>query len=123
MLPFENNLYIVKLTGKQLKSQLEIDSPVVAGMSWKFKKTKNGRKLLNAVDRKGRKIADAKTYSVIINDFMYLGGDGFQFKDLDATPQDTGLSLREPLIRALRAAKAKGEALKTVSGTRAKRVR
>lgn len=123
MLPFENNLYIVKITGKQLKTQLEIDSPVVAGLTWKFKTTKNGRKLIRAVDRKGRKIADAKTYSVIINDFMYLGGDGFQFKNLDATPQDTGLSLREPIIRALREAKAKGKALESTQGTRAKRVR
>ena len=123
MLPFENNLFIVKLTGKQLKSQLQIDSPVIAGLTWKYKQNKKGRTVISAVDSKGRKIADAKTYSVVINDFMYLGGDGFQFKDLDATPQDTGLSLREPIIRALRAAKASGKPLDPTQGARAARMR
>ena len=123
MMPFENNLFIVTLTGKQLKSQLEIDGPVVAGLTWKYKETKKGRKLIRAVDNKGRKIVDARTYSVIINDFMYLGGDGYQFKDLDATPQDTGLSLREPIIRALRKAKSEGRAISPAKGARATRSR
>jgi 2',3'-cyclic-nucleotide 2'-phosphodiesterase (5'-nucleotidase family) len=123
MLPFENNLFIVKITGKQLKRQLIIDHPVVAGLSWKFKKRKSGRKLISAVDSKGRPIADAKTYTVIINDFMYLGGDGFEFKDLDATPQDTGLSLREPILRVLRKAKASGKAWSSKLAARAVRVR
>ena len=123
MMPFDNNLFIVTLTGKQLKSQLEIDGPVVAGLTWKYKDTKQGRKLIRAVDSKGRKIVDARTYSVVINDFMYLGGDGYQFKDLDATPQDTGLSLREPIIRALRKAKSEGRAISPAKGARATRSR
>ena len=92
------------------------------GLTWKYKEQK-GQKAIRAVDNKGRKIVDARTYSVIINDFMYLGGDGYQFKDLDATPQDTGLSLREPIIRALRKAKSEGRAISPAKGARATRSR
>lgn len=123
VLPFENNLYVVRISGKQLKAQLQIDHPVVAGVTWKYRESAAGREVVSAVDRVGQPIEDARQYSVVINDFMYLGGDGFQFKDLDAAPEDTGLSWREPVIRALRMAEATGRALSPPSGPRAVRVR
>jgi len=123
VLPFENNLYVVRISGKQLKSQLEIDSPVVAGVTYKYKDKDGKKTIVSAVDRLGQPIEDAKVYSVAINDFMYYGGDGFQFQDLDAAPEDTGLSWREPVIRALRMAERTGRALTPPAGARAVRVR
>ena len=58
VLPFENNLYIVKLTGRQLRLQLAIDGPIVGGMTWTYRETKGGREVVSAVDRQGKKLED-----------------------------------------------------------------
>lgn len=123
VLPFENNLYVVKLTGKQLKRELTIDGPVVSGLTWRYREDKKGRTVVSAVDRVGRKIEDGKEYRVVINDFMYFGGDGFTFKQADPAPEDSGLSLREPVMRALRLSDSAGRPLEPPSGARAAKVR
>jgi hypothetical protein len=79
--------------------------------------------VLSVVDRRGQPISDNKTYSVMINSFMYLGGDGYGFKELDAKPEDTGLSLREPLIRVLRAAESASHPVEVMTTARAARAR
>lgn len=122
VLPFENNLYVVKLTGKQLKEQLTIDAPVVAGLTWRYRESNGKRSVVSASDRVGRPIEDRKTYRVVINDFMYFGGDGFRFKEHDPQPDDTGLSLREPVMRTLRSAESTGRALDAPAGARAAKV-
>lgn len=107
VLPFENNLYVVEITGKQLTSQLAIDSPIVGGITWTYKESKDGvRTVVSVVDRVGKPIDPNKKYRVAINDFMYTGGDGFQFRELDGAPEDTGMSWRQPVIRSLRQAEA-----------------
>lgn len=124
VLPFENNLYIVKLTGKQLKAQLSIDGPVVSGISWKYREKKGiPREVVSVVDKNGKPIDDTTTYKIVINDFMYGGGDKFTFKDFDAAPEDTGLSLREPVIRALRAAQSISKPLMVKAGARGAKVK
>jgi 5'-nucleotidase/UDP-sugar diphosphatase len=124
VLPFENNLFVVKLTGKQLKEELANDGPVVAGLTWKYREEpKKGRTVVSAADRLGRMIDDRKVYRVVINDFMYFGGDGFKFREHDADPEDTGLSLREPVLRALRAAAANAQPLDPPAGARAQKLR
>jgi len=119
VLPFENNLYIVKVTGKQLKETLAIDAPVVAGLTWKYREKGKERQVVSINDRVGRLIEDAKTYKVIVNDFMYFGGDGYKFKEYDATPEDTGLSLREPVMRMMRLAETSGRPVEPTPGARA----
>lgn len=123
VLPFENNVYIVKISGKELKQQLAIDHPIVSGITWSFRQKKGKRKVVNVVDRVGKKIKDDKQYRVAILDFMYTGGDGYSFKDLDTSPVDTGLSWREPVMRALRVAEATHREVKPATGARARRVR
>lgn len=123
VLPFENNLYIVRLTGKQLKEQLTIDSPVVSGITWRFQEKDGKRQILSVSDRLGKAIDDKKTYTVIINDFMYAGGDGFTFHQLDPSPDDTGISLREPIMRTLRLAESAGREVDAPVGPRAARMR
>lgn len=119
VLPFENNLYVVKVTGKQLKETLTLDAPVVAGLTYKYREGKGGRTITAVVDRVGRAIEDGKSYSVVVNDFMYFGGDGYKFKEYDAAPDDTGLSLREPIMRTLRLAESSGRAMEPTPGARA----
>lgn len=119
VLPFENNLYVVEMTGKQLKETLTLDAPVVAGLTWKYKEGKDGRTVTAVVDRVGRQIEDAKGYKVIVNDFMYFGGDGYKFKEYDSAPEDTGLSLREPIMRTLRLAESSGRVVEPTPGARA----
>ncbi len=121
--PFENNLLIVTLTGAQLKKQLLIDSPIVSGISWSYKERKGIRKIVSVVDRVGKKISDKRKYTVIILDFMYTGGDGYTFKDMDTAPVDTGISWREPVVRALRFAQSTNRKLSPRSGARARQLR
>ncbi len=123
VLPFENNLYVVKLTGKQLKAQLLIDSPVVSGITWRFQEKDGKRQVLSVSDRLGKPIDDKKTYRVVINDFMYDGGDGFTFKEADPSPSDTGISLREPVMRTFRLAEGAGREVDAPVGPRAAKMR
>jgi len=123
VLPFENNLYVVKVTGKQLKETLTLDAPVVAGLTWKYREDKKGRTIVSVLDRLGKPIEDGKTYKVVINDFMYFGGDGYKFREFDAAPEDTGLSLREPVMRTLRLAESSARAVEPTPGARAAKVK
>lgn len=122
-LPFENNLLIVTLTGAELKRQLAIDSPIVAGITWSYRERKGRRKVVSVVDRVGKKIRDDEKYTVIILDFMYTGGDGYTFEKLDTAPIDTGISWREPVVRALRLAQSTNRKLSPRSGARARKLR
>lgn len=123
VMPFENNLYVLTLTGKQIKSQLLIDSPVVGGMTWSYRERKGNRKIVSVVDRRGKKINDKKKYKVAILDFMYTGGDGFEFKQLDTAPADSGLSWREPVMRTLRTAEATNRKVIVRTNARARKLR
>jgi 2',3'-cyclic-nucleotide 2'-phosphodiesterase (5'-nucleotidase family) len=124
VLPFENNLYVVSLTGKQIKDQLAIDGPVVGGVTWSYRELQGGaRKVVSLVDRVGKPIKDTEKYKVIILDFMYTGGDGYTFKDLDTSPEDTGVSWREPIMRKLRTAEATSRILEPPAGARARTVK
>ena len=123
-MPFENNIRQLKLTGAQVKSQLAIDHPVVGGLTWRYRDRNNrGREIVAAVDRVGKPIADDRFYAVLIIDFMYTGGDGYEFQRLDPNPVDTGLSWREPLIRALRNAEARGRPVTVSTAPRGRKVR
>lgn len=124
VLPFENNLYVVRLTGKQLEQQLAIDHPVVAGITWSYREGKGGsRQVVSIVDRLGKPLEPNKKYNVAINDFMYNGGDGYTFKESDSTPEDTGISWRQPVIRALRLAESGDRRTEPQSTARARQVR
>ncbi len=123
VMPFENNVFLVELTGAQLSSQLTIDHPVVAGFTWTFRQGKAGREVVTVVDDRGEPIDPERRYRVAILDFMYGGGDGFTFSTLDPDPVDSGLSWRDPVIRSLRRAEQSGRTLSPRMGPRARRVR
>ena len=121
-LPFENNIQQIQITGAELKSQLVIDHPVVGGLTWRYRERDGQRMLVSATDRHGQPIDDTRRYRVLIIDFMYSGGDGYTFSAMSANPIDSGISWREPLIRALRRAAADNKTLMPAGGVRAQRV-
>jgi len=46
----------------------------------------------------GLPVEDEATYQVLVNDYMYYGGDGFALMAADPTPEPSGMGLRDPVI-------------------------
>jgi 5'-nucleotidase/UDP-sugar diphosphatase len=77
IMPFENELVICTVTGADLATMLA--SPEVIATP------------LDAID-------PAKRYRVVTTDFLFHGGDGMAFHQLDAAPFLTGVNWRVPVI-------------------------
>ena len=91
VLPFENSLYDVKLTGAQVLQDLTCCGGVAAsGVKWV-----NGRFILT---RTGQPIDPQATYRVLVNDFMYTGGDQFPLQKQDPNGYDTAINWRQPVM-------------------------
>ena len=93
VLPFNNVLIEVHLTGKQLEQALvgHLDRTAVGGMHrvgfhW-------------VLDATGERLDKDAVYSVLVNDFMYAGGDDYTlFAHYDPDAYDTGIDWRQPVI-------------------------
>ncbi|MDF1514707.1 MAG: bifunctional UDP-sugar hydrolase/5'-nucleotidase [Anaerolineae bacterium] len=90
VLPFDNYLIDVELTGGQLIESLKHGSrqPAIGGVS-----TKGGYSFLD-----GSPIDQDAVYHVLVNNFMYAGGDGYTFSDYDPDAYETGIDWRQPVI-------------------------
>ena len=90
VLPFDNVLVDVALTGKQVIASYEHGSrrPAVGGLA-----RINGRYTVN-----GEPLDPDAVYHVLINDFMYAGGDGYRFAEYDPDAYQTGTDWRQPVI-------------------------
>ncbi len=90
VLPFENSLMLVNVKGEDLARQLANPEAVFSGFSaagkGKFK------------DAQGKPLDPQKTYKVATVEYLYFGGDGFEFEKLDAEPGETGMSWQTPVI-------------------------
>lgn len=91
VLPFDNTLYEIKLTGTQLLDVLRLGGLAAAGV----KKMADGGV---ALSRTGKPVDPQATYRVIVNNFMYAGGDGFPFKTQDPNGRNTMINWRQPVI-------------------------
>ena len=93
VLPFNNVLIEVHLTGKQLEQALvgHLDRTAASGMHragfhW-------------VLDATGEHLDKDATYSVLVNDFMYAGGDDYNlFSHYDPDAYNTGIDWRQPVI-------------------------
>lgn len=93
MLPFDNYLVEVKLSGKQIEKVLRDagQEPAIGGMKWQ-----NGRWVLK---KSGEPLKSDQQYHVLVNDFMYAGGDGYTlFAQFDPDAYNTGIDWRQPVI-------------------------
>jgi 2',3'-cyclic-nucleotide 2'-phosphodiesterase (5'-nucleotidase family) len=102
VLPFNNYLLVVDLTGAQLKEVLASHESVAAGVRFTFKDGADARVLDGVTDAKGGAIRDDAHFKVVINDFMYRGGDRYRFQVYDPEPEETAIDWREPVLRKLR---------------------
>lgn len=88
VLPFENSVLVARLKGDQLQKNLQ-----------------NPEALVGFKDPKGAKAIDAaKTYSVATVEYLYFGGDGFEFEQHDPLPEETGMVWQTPVIEWTKAA-------------------
>jgi 2',3'-cyclic-nucleotide 2'-phosphodiesterase (5'-nucleotidase family) len=119
-LPFNNYLLVVDMTGAELREALANPESIVGGATYTWHDEPGGARVVTAVFGKdGKKIADDARLKVVINDFMYRGGDRYRFADRE--PEETAVDWREPLFRSLRALKARGQKLTVTASPRGRR--
>jgi 5'-nucleotidase/UDP-sugar diphosphatase len=93
VLPFNDQIVDAAVTGAQLKENLDCCDSAIAGITYR------GGKLL-LVD--GTPVDPQKTYHVLINDFMAVGGDRYKFDKQDPNAYFTAIDWRQPVIDALK---------------------
>jgi 5'-nucleotidase/UDP-sugar diphosphatase len=98
VMPFENRIFEVEITGEELAANLACCGGAVAGITY----TRGGGSVdITFMD--GRAFDPVATYRVLISDFMYYGGDSYLFEAQDPDAYDTGIQWRQPVIDWLRA--------------------
>jgi 5'-nucleotidase/UDP-sugar diphosphatase len=93
VLPVNNVLMRIELTGAQLVDTIEKRNPVVGGLV----EQEDGWALDD-----GTPLDPAATYSVLIPDVIYYGANYYQVQALDPDPVDTGIDWRQPVLDYLR---------------------
>ena len=90
VLPFDNTIVAVEMTGEELLIALEQgERAAVAGLE------RRGR--TNYVTSRGAPLEDNETYRVLVNSFMYAGGSGWTiFAEVDPDAYDTGINYHQP---------------------------
>lgn len=91
VMPFDNYLVEVRLTGSELIQILNRTEDAVGGV---YRQT--GEWILNKTDQP---IARDMVYSLLVSDFMYAGGDGYsQLAIFDPEAYNTAIDWRQPVI-------------------------
>jgi 2',3'-cyclic-nucleotide 2'-phosphodiesterase (5'-nucleotidase family) len=103
MMPFDNVLMDVSLSGAELKQVLASgDSiPAVGGIylqagQWILKES-------------GKPIDPEATYKLLTTDFMYAGGDDYRIAEFDPQAYNTAINWRQPVIDWIIAQQSKPE--------------
>ncbi|MBN2549844.1 MAG: bifunctional metallophosphatase/5'-nucleotidase [Anaerolineales bacterium] len=92
-MPFDNTLVDVRLTGTQVLDVLRAGAGnlAVGGLHWAAGKW--------VLDKTNQPLQADQTYSVLVNDFMYAGGDQFEMlARYDPEAYMTGIDWRQPVI-------------------------
>ena len=93
VLPFDNNLVTVDITGEQLAENLLCCGGAVGGISYQLNEDS-----VSITMADGSEFDLDAVYTVIINDFMYAGGDDYLFGEQDPEGYDTNVHWRQPVI-------------------------
>lgn len=113
VLPFDNTLVVIQVTGAQLKAALELSVTKypaenggflqVAGLKFTFDPSKPAGQRVLDVTVKGQPLDLNKSYKVATNDFTAAGGDGYtMFKEGKVLFQ-SGLYLRDLMVSYVQA--------------------
>jgi 2',3'-cyclic-nucleotide 2'-phosphodiesterase (5'-nucleotidase family) len=89
VLPFDNTVLLLSITGEQLRKALGNEQAVFAGAKAAGK---------DFVDHAGRPIDPKRKYTVATVEYLYFGGDGFEFEAADPAPKETGMVWQTPVI-------------------------
>ncbi|HEX9025883.1 MAG TPA: 5'-nucleotidase C-terminal domain-containing protein [Clostridium sp.] len=86
--PFGNTIKVIKLTGKDVKKALEVSVGAypeaqggflqVSGIKFSFDASKENGNRVSELKVNGKDIDLTKQYTVAINDFLAVGGDGYE---------------------------------------------
>lgn len=90
LMPFDNTIIATELDGAAVRAALESGSdPVIGGLSYH-----DDRWVLSA---SGEELDDNQMYRVLVNSFMYAGGDNYNIiAETDPSGFDTGINYRQP---------------------------
>ncbi len=97
LVPFENEIVTVEVTGEQLLAAAQNTEARFSGLRAKGE---------GFVDGKGAEIDFKKTYTLATTDYLYLGGDGFKLHEADKAPTQTKVSWQSALIEWTKAKKS-----------------
>ena len=98
VLPSENTLVTMRLTGAQIKHILGRSVMSVSGVRVKLDASKpEGKRLVSVRLADGTPLRDKDLYSVTTNDFLLMGGDGYTEFAEGIEVEDTGILMREAL--------------------------
>jgi 2',3'-cyclic-nucleotide 2'-phosphodiesterase (5'-nucleotidase family) len=103
VLPFNNQLLIVRLTPEQIREVLENPLFICGGIKFRYRMHKGKRIITGLMDQEGRPLMEGRKYSVVTTDFLYAGGDGARFAIMDPHPTWIGIGWREPFLEFLSA--------------------
>lgn len=112
VLPFDNYLVLIDIDGAALLKALAHPQTIASGVRYSYRCGPDGqRQILQAQDSKGQKIDPKKTYHLVVNEFIYRGGDRYQLREADPSPEETGVHWRDPVARSLREMHKAGQSL------------
>jgi 5'-nucleotidase len=107
--PFGNTLYSLTMTGAQLRALLEVmlggtgPDDHISGMIVRYDPTKaRGSRVVSVTMSGGAPLDDARTYSVIMNNFMATGGEGYNAGARATSSRDLNINDLDALIDYLR---------------------
>jgi 5'-nucleotidase len=112
VMPFDNTIVTMELTGAQVKLALEQSlrgSRVTQASGVRY--VINGSKVSSATLADGTPIDDAKTYTVAVNNFMASGGDQYDALGQAVKRTDTGRLIRDAMEAYIKAQCAGGKSL------------
>ena len=108
LLPWDNFVYTMKLTGAQIKNILENGASLkmgmvqVSGLKFKYDSTLPvGSRVYDITDAAGNPVDMAKPYTVAVNDYLASGGDDYTDFTKGTDIVDTGLMERDLVIKNL----------------------
>jgi 2',3'-cyclic-nucleotide 2'-phosphodiesterase/3'-nucleotidase len=98
VVPSENTLVTMRLSGTQIKRILGHSLMNLSGLRVKLDESKpEGKRLISAQLEDGTPLRDKEFYTVTTNDFLMMGGDGYtEFAD-GVDVEDTGILMRDAL--------------------------
>ncbi len=108
VMPFDNTLYTMKLSGADLKANIEhgimnedIGWVQIAGVKVTYNpEAEAGNRIVSMVLEDGTPVEMDKYYSVVTNDFMATGGDNYNFENA-IDELDTFIPIRDALMEAV----------------------